>query len=67
MSILVESETVMFLGSVSSPGGAMFTHAEDTLPIILLRSEDWQEMGEPTVITVTVKPGDHLNQKGADN
>lgn len=67
MSLLIESETVMFFDSASSRGGVLFTHAEDTLPLVLLRAEDWREMGEPTVITVTVKPGDHLNRGESNN
>ena len=31
--------------------------------VLRMEYETWQDMGGPTEITVTVRPGDHLNDK----
>jgi hypothetical protein len=32
-----------------------------TSAVIVLRADDWRDMGEPAEVTVTIQPGDHLN------
>lgn len=34
---------------------------------LVLTSDTWAELGKPDTITVTVQPGDHLNQPAPDN
>lgn len=35
---------------------------ETTHRTVLLDVEDWHELGDPEVITITIRPGDHLNK-----
>jgi hypothetical protein len=69
---LTKSEVLLHL---SAPTGesAVFSNipAEDTDPndvdprgfaTVIMHHEAWEDMGEPNRITVTVEPGDHLNE-----
>lgn len=43
---------------------AKFTYGDDSDPSFFSMSrEAWQDMGQPRVITVTIEPGDTLNEE----
>jgi hypothetical protein len=66
---IVKSERVLDL-HWKGDGGVVFRQVdEDTerrLPRLsmVLKIEDWRAMGEPDTVTLTIRPGDHLNGEG---
>lgn len=34
--------------------------------LVLLEPDEWDDMGQPTEITITIEPGDRLNEESDD-
>lgn len=62
-----KSRSILHKSSVTSQlasfGRAEEENPEDngTVRILVLAREDWEDMGQPETITITIEPGDHLN------
>jgi hypothetical protein len=51
-------------GYGGNPDAVYSTADEDTLELttmLVIDADDYVELGEPDTITVTIRPGDHLN------
>lgn len=45
-------------------GGRFFKPADgDPAQYLTMEDDDWVEMGSPPIITITIEPGDKLNEK----
>lgn len=73
--ILLKTTTVLSRATVRDPANAFisflqFPDADDGLVCAHAVSVDvevWRDMGEPDVITVTIEPGDRLNEASGDS
>lgn len=65
MRDLTKTEVVLPYVGEGRYGGIEFVVADESGrsdgPIVTLSDERWQDMGAPKVITVTIEPGDRLN------
>jgi hypothetical protein len=76
MSDLVKSAAVLEIGLVDEVvGGVLFLFKEDnrledmSTPAVggtFISYETWEDMGKPPTITVSVEPGDKLNEFATD-
>lgn len=70
---LTRTQTVMQFSVLDVTGGVVsFSVERSTKPedyshnekrVLLLDSKSWEDMGSPTTITVTIVPGDALNEE----
>lgn len=60
----LKHESVLHLNTTNGPRVRFSRERDedDDVPdTVYLRREMWEDMGRPETITMTVKPGDHLN------
>lgn len=66
--ILTKSEFV--LGFATRAGDTVYFQGEwetpDLRSIMVFSVQKYEDMGEPEIITVTIRPGDHLNEETDD-
>lgn len=58
--ILIKKETI-FEVTMESDEMAYFTTDEEEPRVITMSQQDWNDFGQPDQITVTIEPGDKLN------
>ena len=62
MARLLKKQTVLELAKVTELRAIFTNPDDDSVSTATLDAESWEDMGEPTVITVTIEPGDKLNE-----
>lgn len=61
MARLEKSEMLLDKGAVDSSGVTFVSSGVVSDTLVTIPFEKYDDMGKPDVITVTVQPGDHLN------